>query len=384
MKKHKILHISPDGVIYGTERHILSIVSNSDRNKFEHFVSVPREGSLTAALDEIGIKYFVGSRMPSKSNVVQGFWENGGFMKLFRTIKNNDFDIIHSHLVTYAGILAKFLGKKKLVHTRHGIFMTEEEISKISSIKKKFQKYKSDIFVKTIALSSIEKNVMVKTYNYDPKKIEIIYNGVTIENIKAKVNTSTDKKSLYGTNDFVVGGIGRFERQKGFHLFVAAASKVLKQVKNIKFVLIGNGSLRENILSQIKELGLEENFIILDYKSNVFDYLNNFDLMVSSSLWEGVPYAILEAMALGKPTIAISSNLSGVNEIIDDGADGFLIKDNYSDNLAEKILFLYNDKLKYVKFSSNCVDKIKSRFSEDAMIKKTEELYAGILNKEIS
>jgi len=151
LKKHKILHISPDGVIYGTERHILSIVSNSDRNKFEHFVSVPREGSLTAALDEIGIKYFVGSRMPSKSNVVQGFWENGGFMKLFRTIKNNDFDIIHSHLVTYAGILAKFLGKKKLVHTRHGIFMTEEEISKISSIKKKFQKYKSDIFVKTIA-----------------------------------------------------------------------------------------------------------------------------------------------------------------------------------------------------------------------------------------
>jgi len=243
--------------------------------------------------------------------------------------------------------------------------MTEEEISKISSIKKKFQKYKSDIFVKTIALSSIEKNVMVKMYNYDPKKIEIIYNGVTIENIKAKVNTSTDKKSLYGTNDFVVGGIGRFERQKGFHLFVAAASKVLKQVKNIKFVLIGNGSLRENILSQIKELGLEENFIILDYKSNVFDYLNNFDLMVSSSLWEGVPYAILEAMALGKPTIAISSNLSGVNEIIDDGADGFLIKDNYSDNLAEKILFLYNDKLKYVKFSSNCVDKIKSRFSEN-------------------
>ncbi|MEO8513555.1 MAG: glycosyltransferase family 4 protein [Ignavibacteria bacterium] len=378
MKKLKILHISPDGVLFGTERHILSIVKNSNRDEFAHSVSVPREGSFTEELKKIGIEYIVGSRMPGKTNVFEGLMEKNGVRKLYSLIKNGDHDIIHSHLVTYGGMLAKLAGKKKLIHTRHGIFWTEEEIKNLSYPKKKLQKIKSNIFLRTIALSDTEKRIMVEEFNYDPGKIEVIYNGVSIDDIRSKIDPSITKIDLFSSNDFIAGSVGRFERQKGFHLFVSAAQKVVAKVKNIKFILIGNGSLKQSILKQINEAGLDEFFIIMDYKKNIFDYLNNFDVMVSSSLWEGVPYAILEAMSLGKPTIAVTSSLSGVNEIISDREDGYLIHDDFVNGLAEKIILMYEDKNKYKELSVNCVNKIKTKFSETEMIKKTENLYKNV------
>ena len=378
MKKLKILHISPDGVLFGTERHILSIVKNSNRDEFIHSVSVPREGSFTEELKKIEIEYFVGSRMPGKTSMFKGLIEKNGVRKLYNFIRKGDFDIIHTHLVTYGGMLAKLAGKKKLIHTRHGIFWTEEEIRNLSYPIKKFQKVKSKIFNNTIALSEIEKRIMTEEFAYDPSKIEVIYNGVSIEDIRSKLNKSLGKTDLFGSKEFIVGSVGRFERQKGFHLFVSAAEKVIANVRNIRFILIGNGSLKESILNQINEAGLNKYFMILDYKKNIFDYLNNFDVMISSSLWEGVPYAILEAMSLGKPTIAVTSKLSGVNEIITDNEDGYLINDDFVNVLAEKIILMYNDNDKYRELSENSVSKIRNKFSETEMIMKTESLYKNV------
>lgn len=379
MKKIRVLHISPDGVLFGTERHILSIVKNSNREEFEHSVSVPRKGSFTDELDRIGIQYHLGSRMPSKSSVLGGFFENKGIIKFLKLIKKGNFDIIHTHLNSYGGILAKAAGNKNIVHTRHGIFWTEDELKNISRPKKNFQKMKSRLFSKTIALSEIENKIMVDSFGYDPSDIEIIYNGVTIEEIRAKVNSALCKKELFGSNEFIVGSIGRFERQKGYHLFIQAAEIVAKKIPGIRFVLIGRGSLKGSLQNQVHEAGLDNFFSIMDYRQNVFDYLDKFDIMVSSSLWEGVPYAILEALALGKPTIAFTSKLSGVNEIFDSGINGFLIEEDYVNRLAELITLLHDDKALYQKISNSALEQIKKKFSESVMVNKTESLYRNLI-----
>ena len=379
MKKIRVLHISPDGVLFGTERHILSIVKNSNREEFEHSVSVPREGSFTEELDKIGIPYHLGSRMPSKSSILGGFFENKGIIKFLKLVQKSNFDIIHTHLNSYGGILAKAAGNKKIVHTRHGIFWTEDELKSISGPKKGFQKMKSRLFSKTIALSRIEKKIMVDSFGYDPSGIEIIYNGVTIDEIRAKVNPALCKMELFGTNDFIVGSIGRFERQKGYHLFIKAAEIAAKKIPGIRFILIGRGSLKDSLQDQVKEAGLENIFSIMDYQQNVFDYLDKFDIMVSSSLWEGVPYAILEALALGKPTIAFTSKLSGVSEIFDSGVNGYLVEEDYVNRLAELIVLLHNDRSLYEKMSKNAEEQIKKKFSESEMINKTESLYKSLM-----
>ncbi len=379
LKKIRVLHISPDGVLFGTERHILSIVKNSNRDEFEHSVSVPRQGSFTEELDKIGIPYHMGSRMPAKSSIWGGFFENKGIIKFLKLVQKGNYDIIHTHLNSYGGILAKAAGNRKIVHTRHGIFWTEDELRSISGAKKGFQKIKSRLFSKTIALSEIEKKIMVESFGYDPSGIEIIYNGVTIDDIRAKINPAISKKELFGTDDFIVGSIGRFERQKGYHFFIQAAQIAAGKIPGIRFVLIGRGSLRNSLQDQVRDAGLEGVFSIMDYQQNVFDYLDKFDIMVSSSLWEGVPYAILEALALGKPTIAFTSKLSGVTEIFDSGVNGFLVEEDYVNRLAELIVLLHNDKALYAEISNNALEQIKKKFSESVMINKTENLYKGLL-----
>jgi glycosyltransferase involved in cell wall biosynthesis len=119
---------------------------------------------------------------------------------------------------------------------------------------------------------------------------------------------------------------------------------------------------------------------LLDYQKNIYDYINSFDLMVSASLWEGIPYVILEAMALGKPVIAFSSKLSGVREMIEDGESGFLITENYVNALFFKIGELYNNREKLSCVSDGSRKMIGNKFTETAMVSKTDQLYKQLFH----
>lgn len=368
-------------MLFGTERHILSIAKNSDRTRFVHEISVPRLGTLTEELDKIGIKYHINGRMSNKKSKFAGLFENKAIFRLWKLIRTHKYDIIHTHLNSYGGFLAKAAGAANVIHTRHGIFWTEEELKKIPLKTRKLQALKAKYFTRTIALSKIEKDVMVKYFGYDENIIEIIYNGVTISELNSGISGRYSKKDLYDTDSFIVGSIGRFERQKGYDKMVECAKKVIEKIKNIKFVVIGRGSLKNSLLQQIERLGLTENFILLDYQKEVFEYLNHFDVFVSTSLWEGVPYVILEAMGLGKPTIAFTSNLSGVNEMIDSGKNGYLIRDNFVEQLSELIIELYNDKTKRDSISRESIKHVETKFSEIKMVQETENLYNKIVGE---
>lgn len=368
-------------MLFGTERHILSLAKHSNKDEFEHWVSVPREGTFTEALSENKIKYVISGRLHGKKYPWQGFFETRGFTNLVKLIRSEKFDIVHTHLNTYGGFIAKYTGAKNIVHTRHGIFWTEEELKKISFAKRKFQSFKSGFFEITIALSELEKNVMVEYLGYSADRIIVIYNGVTISEIQSKLTRGVTKKSLFNTDKFVVGSVGRFERQKGFNLFLDSIADIVKQISDIKFVIIGKGSLKKKLEEQIIELGLSNYVELMDYQKNIFDYINNFDLFVSTSIWEGVPYAILEAMALGKPLIAFTSKLSGVKEMIENGKSGFLIENDYVNGLSSAISELYKNHESLKKISIGSKERIKERFSEQKMVNKTEDVYRGLFAK---
>lgn len=380
--KIKILHISPSSRIYGTERHILSIVKYSDKEKFEHTVATPDRGGFNEELDRIGIKNVIAGRQHGYRRKIEGIF-NKDALKLFSLMKNGGFDIVHTHLNSFGGFMAKLAGVKRIIHTRHGVFWSDEELDKISASAKKFQDIKNKVFDITIAIGNYEKETLINKLGYDPKKIRLTINGVNIPELDSKTDKNKTKKELFGTDDFIVGAVGRLERQKGFHYLVEAARIVCKETDKIKFVIIGEGTYKEALTKMRDEYGLTDNIIFIDYKSNVLDYVNRFDIKILTSLWEGLSYAVQEAMALAKPVIALSSqNVSGVKEIIVNGKTGYLIEEDYESNMAKRILELFYDNEKRLAMGRASRERELNDFPEKRTAEDMDKVYFELYNIE--
>jgi len=375
MRKIKILHISPDSVIHGTERHILSILKYSDRNNFEHAVVMPDEGNLKEELNKMSIETFIAGRKHGYNGKFDGIFSKET-KNLYSIIKENEFDIVHSHLNSFGGIVARLAGVPAVVHTRHGVFWSEEELNNISITDKYFQKIKSGIFDTTVALGEYEKKTLVKNFNYDENKISSTINGVNVEEINSKIDSSITKKELFGTNDLIVGLVGRLEKQKGFDYLLEAVDKIKDQIDGITFFIIGNGSMRDELVSKRDSLGLDKKIVFMDYKTNILDYVSNFDFMVQTSLWEGLSYSVQEAMALGKPVIALSSpSVSGVGEIIVHNETGFVIEKDYITELCKYILILAKDTEKRLRFGKASMEREKEYFPEWKTASDMDQVY---------
>lgn len=380
LKKIRVLHISPDAVIHGTERHILSILKYSDREEFEHFVAMPEDGDFNKVLQKMNIKTYIAGRKHGYKSKLEGIFGRDS-RSLYNLIKKEKFDIVHSHLNSFGGMVAKLAGAPAIVHTRHGVFWSEDELNNISFINKYFQKLKSKMFDKTIALGEYERKTLVEKFNYEEAKITTTINGVDIDEINSKVDKLKTKQELFGTDDIIAGLVGRLEKQKGFDYMLEAVNLIKEKSDGIKFVIIGNGSLKEELIQKRDRMGLQDRVLFLDYKRNILDYVYNFDFMVLTSLWEGLSYAVQEAMALSKPVIALTSpNVSGVKEIIVNGETGYLIESDYVNELGKFILVLSKDINRRLKFGRAAKEREKEFFPEWRTAGDMENVYRELYN----
>lgn len=341
--KIRVLHISPDGKLYGTERHILAIAKYSDKDRFEHVVAAPAPGNFTEELDRMGIRKVIAGREHGYRNKFQNVFAESS-RRLFKEIRTGGYHIIHAHLNSFGGFIAKLAGAECVVHTRHGVFWTDEELENISASDKLLQKLKSNLFDMTIAIGKYEEDILINTFGYEKAKVRRTINGVSISELDSRVNRSLAKRDLFGADCIIAGAVGRLERQKGFELLIDAVALYDPDPSKIAFFIIGDGSLKDELADYAEIKGVSGKIGFLGYKENVLDYVNNFDINISTSLWEGMSYSVQEAMALGKPTVAAAAKrVSALPEIITDGVTGFLIRENYAEGLASAVKELAED-----------------------------------------
>lgn len=344
---------------------------------------MPEEGILSEELNKLKIKYFIAGRKHGYKNKLEGIFGEGS-KNLYKLIKTEKFDIVHTHLNSFGGIVAKLAGAPVIIHTRHGVFWSEDELNKISFADRYFQKLKSNFFDMTIAIGEYEKKTLIEKFNYDEKKITTTINGVDVDEINSKVDKFKTKAELFGTDDLIAGLVVRLEKQKGLNFLLDAVNLIKDKISGIKFVVIGNGSQREELINKRNSLGLENNILFLDYKKNILDYVYNFDFMILTSLWEGMSYAVQEAMALSKPVIALTSpNVSGVKEIIVNGETGYLIESDYVNELAKYILVLSKDINRRLKLGRAAMEREKNYFPEWKTASDMEFVYQELHNTKV-
>lgn len=201
-----------------------------------------------------------------------------------------------------------------------------------------------------------------------------IPNAISTDRFKnINVNTKEKKNSLgIPAESMLIGSVGRLADQKGYVYLLDAAAKLLAEKPDLYFIFVGDGPLAEEHKNQAHALGIEQNVIFTGGRTDVEELLACFDLFVSSSLWEGLPTVLLEAMAAGVPIIA--TDIPGTNELIEHNYNGLLVEPYNPDSLKTGILNLLKFQELRQRFVLNAFSSLK-QYEMPQIAKAYEDLY---------
>jgi glycosyltransferase involved in cell wall biosynthesis len=257
------------------------------------------------------------------------------FYKLYKLFKYQKPNIIHTHryvlpYVMPVALLSKIPVK---IHTIHN--MAKNEVGKLQrKINYFFYKYS---LVIPVSISPIVKESVIKEYNLSDEQVPMVYNGIDLEKC-------IQKQEYINNGIITVLHIGRFTEQKNHIGLIESFKLVHDAVPNTVLKLIGTGDLEPYIRQKVMELKLEDCVEFLGLKHDVYPYLNESDIFVLPSLWEGMPITLIEAMATGLPIVATS--IGGVPDMIDNNVTGLLVNTNKEDISAAILKLVEDDKLR--------------------------------------
>lgn len=303
------------------------------------------------------------------------------FPKLVRMtrdyIRNNPPDIIHAHrykenqLAFFASLGT---GHPVLISTLHGL--PEVSARNLSF----FDRCKSTLnfsvlaryFARTVAVSADIGSQLCDQYGFAADRVKVIHNGVALPGITCNTCTAISRPH------FTIGSSGRLSPVKDFPLFVEIARIIAKQEPTVRFELAGEGPERAQLEGLLALYGLQDRFVLRGHIDDMEPFYSGLDLYLNTSLHEGIPMAILEAMAHGIPVIA--PRVGGIREIITSGEDGFLIDGRDPRSFADMCLQLYRDQQKKHEIGMAARDKIVREFSAVKMSDMYYRLYCETIN----
>ena len=242
------------------------------------------------------------------------------------------FFIIPSDLKA-GGIAAKKAGVEKIVYLRGIAVPIKRNFLNIYLLKK--------VVTHIIANSKETKRTILKNLANDiePEKIKVIYHGIDIREHSEK---STNKIFKKEKNEIIIGNLGRLTEQKGHKYLIDLATILKNTTQNFKIIIAGEGESKDELVKLAEKSGLKESVTFLGFISDIKSFLNEIDIFVLPSIWEGFGFAIVEAMIAEKPVIAF--NITSNPEIIIDTETGFLVEFPNVEQFAEKVKLLIHNK----------------------------------------
>jgi glycosyltransferase involved in cell wall biosynthesis len=299
--------------------------------------------------------------------------------KLEQTFRNEKPDIVHTHSGK-AGILgrlaAKHAGVPIIIHTVHGPSFGNFQNELSNFIFRRAEKKAARATTHFIAVADAMKTQYLAAGIGRPDQYTKIFSGFPLAPFLSAKNDLELRKTLgIAPDDFVVGKIARLFKLKGHDDLFAVAPELVRRNPKIKFLLVGDGEWRGRFEQLTKSSGLEKHFIFtgLVPPSEVPKYVGVMDALVHLSLREGLPRALPQALAAGKPVVAYDCD--GAREVCLDGKTGFLIPPGDLKNLTGKIIQLANDSTLQKKLGQCGSHFVREHFAVEKMVDSIYYLY---------
>jgi glycosyltransferase involved in cell wall biosynthesis len=362
-----ILLVVDDASVGGGQQHVLALAERLSGRGFKVSVVCEARGYL---VDELGH-----ARIPHHAVHLSDSLSLRGLADLAKVIRASGTQLIHTHGGTagfYGRLAARWVGDVRTVHTYHGIHYLHDR-----SLRKRYVHRAIDRFLlrwtdEVICVARSDKELALREKLALPDHVSVVYNGIDL----ARFEPSQRGERRDGP--FVVGTVGRLHEQKGHIYLLRAAALLQRSHPQIRVRVIGDGPLRESLEAQSRALGVDGIVEFLGARSDVPAQLRQFDLFILPSLWEGLPYALLEAMATGLPVVA--TDVDGVREMIADGVEGIVVPSRNAQALAAAVIELVENGARRADLGAKGAQVVKKRFGLDAMIDQTVNVYSRAMS----
>jgi glycosyltransferase involved in cell wall biosynthesis len=372
-KKIKILFAINCFNIGGAPSVVLNQMKSINKEEFDPYLMTlypSKKGNFFDQLNFIEDSKIINFKLKNRSS-----FDFKTLLKIYRFIRKEKFDVIYTHL-----FLSNLLVRGLAILARVPVILSFEHSFYYS---KKRWMVITDFFLskftnKIVTPSQEIAEFTSKQEGININKFEIIANPVTIFE-EEKVNIKNLREELGIPEDaFVVFNLGRFSKDKGQVYLIKAAQLILKRFENFYFIIVGHGPLENKLRNEIKERNIEKKCKLIVEPERAKEFLYVGDIFVLPSIREGQPIVALEAMMAGKPIIA--TFLDGTRSIIENKTNGILVQSRNSEEIAEEIIYLYNNPEIRKKISLEG-KKVSEKYSISNNIHKFEFLIKSLIKK---
>ncbi|NWF90908.1 MAG: glycosyltransferase family 4 protein [Ignavibacteriaceae bacterium] len=345
--------------------------------------NIVSEGSMYETAKKLNINVFTFKNLKRDINLIRDAWI---IFQLYKFVKKGKYDIVHTHSskAGVVGRIAAWLARTPVVlHTVHGLPFHRYQ----PKLKKKafifIEKFSSLFCDKLVAVTDTIISTMLSYKIGNKNKYAMIRSSFDIENYKPNGESDCKKtRHRFGIeeNDIIFGKIARLSELKGHKYFLDAFRMVADKMPNAKLLIVGNGELEYELKRFVKENELEERIIFtgLITPEEIPSVIEIMDVVVHTSLLEGLARVLPQAIMMEKPVI--SFDLDGAHEIIKDGINGYLIKPLDTQQLGEKLVYLYCNPELIKLFGKKGKEILGDQFSSKRMVHQITELYFHLFN----
>ncbi|MFQ5900424.1 MAG: glycosyltransferase family 4 protein [Thermodesulfobacteriota bacterium] len=387
MNKTKILRIIARLNIGGPAIHTILLTANLNNERYDSILVKGKEGPdegdmLSLARGKEVEPVFIHELQREISPVKDciALW------RLYRLMRVKSPDIVHTHTAkagTIGRIAAWLAGVPIILHTFHGHVLEGYFGGVKTRIFILIERVMAIISTRVITLSEGLKRELIKLKVAPEEKIEVIPLGLELKRF-IEVDTLRDsfKRSIgLSVDSLLVGIVGRLVPIKAHKYFLEAVREIQKMgglsPQGIKFIIIGDGELRGELERYTKELGIEDSVVFTGFRSDLPEIYADLDIVVLSSMNEGTPVSLIEAMASARPVV--STKVGGVADLVEDGKTGLLVEPGDSTGLARAISELLRDNEKRKSMGKEGRKRVYPEYDIENLVRRINLLYTALV-----
>ena len=357
----RVVHLVTSLAIGGLETVVLDLVRCRRRDVFSaHVVCLETGGVLEEKLSALGVP-------------VEAIGTTGSvprrILKLARVLRSLKPHILHTHNPSphlHGALAARLAGVPVLVHTKHGRNFPNRRVRVATN---RLAAWLSDCVV---AVSDDAARVAREVERIPVEKVRLVHNGVDTTRFRYRGPRPN-------RDAFRAVTVARLDPVKDQATLLQAVRLVVDKNPAFRLDIVGDGPSRAALEAQRTELGLDRHVRFCGYQSDVEPYLAQADIFLLSSISEGIPLTLLEAMAVGLPGVA--TDVGGIREVIVPGVTGYLVPARSPEALAEAMLAIQADPLVIERMGQASRQRIEDEFGLAGVVAQYEAIYLECLGR---
>ena len=388
-RKIKVAHIIARMITGGADENTLFTVQGLNKDRYEVDLLMGEEFD-KSIFDKVKNNNFDIIQIKGLKWKLNFLHDPIVLIKLIKLMRKNHYDIVHTH-TTKAGILGRIAGRiagvPVIVHGLHGSTFEAFDSRLLNWLLFLFERLTGRFTDAYISVSGVLSEKYVEKRIGKKENYHTVYSGMQLETfygVRGKIDCGKKQRELgISVEDFIIGNVARLETRKGHKFLIDAFKNVVEKQKNshVKLLIIGEGNKRKILESYVKELNLEIKVIFTGYREDVEELMAMMDIFVLTSLREGLPRVLVQAAAVGIPSVAF--NVDGVPEIIRDDYNGFLVRVGDVEQLAKRIIQYIDHKELLVLHGKNGRELIKGKWSIEDMVEKIDKIYQNLVREKL-